>query len=239
LSRWQKAVVRQRSEFTRSASARTTIASLLRGLLLVGSLVVVGVVPTQAAAQISAANVSRYVGNGRWVWTVFINASPQVLDHISCVVYMLHPSFKEPIVQVCSRGDPRFPFGYSANGWGVFQIGVSVYFKDGSRTDVTHMLTFEQGELRLRTRNVATQVRPGLWDWTVFIEGDEDQLSQVQCVQYTLHPTFPDPVRTVCERGSGPRAFPLSASGWGTFQITVRIMTKDGKTYELKHDLAF
>jgi transcription initiation factor IIF auxiliary subunit len=219
-------------------NVNTTMAWML-SMFLLGS--ILSVADTAAESpQVSAANVSHAVGDGRWNWTIFLKASPEVLDSIKCVTYTLHPTFPVPVVEVCNRGNPDFPFAHSANGWGVFEIRISVLFKDGSRRNFTHMLAFDHPEhCRVRTHNVAMQVRPGLWEWTVFIEGDEEQLSHVQCVEYTLHPTFPQPVRRICERGSGKQAFPLSASGWGTFQIAVRIMTKDGQICELKHDLCF
>ena len=35
----------------------------------------------------------------------------------------------------------------------------------------------------------------------VFIQAPPAVLSQIKCVEYTLHPTFPNPVRQVCDRG--------------------------------------
>jgi hypothetical protein len=87
--------------------------------------------------------------------------------------------------------------------------------------------------------NVATRVSEQQWNWTVFIRGSEDALDQVDCVEYTLHPTFPNPQQVVCERGTGSAAFPLSASGWGTFEIRIRVFMKDGRVHELTHNLQF
>lgn len=95
------------------------------------------------AQQISADNTSRYIGNGRWDWTVFIKASKQVLDDIECVEYTLHPTFPNPIRRECSLGDPRYPFGHSTNGWGTFEIHIKVTFKDGTVRFLKHMLILE------------------------------------------------------------------------------------------------
>lgn len=48
----------------------------------------------------------------------------------------------------------------------------------------------------------------------------KDALSQVNSVTYTLHETFPDPVRHVTDRESG---FKLKSKGWGEFQVKVEI----------------
>jgi len=37
------------------------------------------------------------------------------------------------------------------------------------------------------------------------IQGSDNALDQIQCVKYTLHPTFPNPEREVCKRGTGER----------------------------------
>lgn len=74
------------------------------------------------------------------------------------------------------------------------------------------------------------------WRWSLWIEGSDDDLDRVESVTYTLHPTFPEPIRTVSDRGS---KFQLRCSGWGIFRIPVRVRLKDGKTIELAHQLQF
>jgi transcription initiation factor IIF auxiliary subunit len=68
------------------------------------------------AQDMSASNTSRFLGNGRWEWTVYINASPQVLRQIDCVEYTLHPTFPRPVQWVCTIGESRSPFGLSTTG---------------------------------------------------------------------------------------------------------------------------
>lgn len=89
--------------------------------------------------------------------------------------------------------------------------------------------------------NIATQseTREDFWDWTIYLNGPEDVLEQVKFVEYTLHPTFPDPVRIVKERSTGPYAFPLSTSGWGTFTVKIKVYYKDGTQQKLAHSLSF
>lgn len=88
--------------------------------------------------------------------------------------------------------------------------------------------------LALRADNTAKQAYVGRWNWTVFLTGPEEELSRIECVEYTLHPTFPNPVQKVCERGRGLHAFPLIASGWGTFLIKIRVTFRD-RDEEIKH----
>lgn len=78
------------------------------------------------------------------------------------------------------------------------------------------------------------------WDWTVFITGDDYSIDQIRCVEYTLHPTFRNPIQKVCDRGSNSSMnFPLESNGWGTFTITIKITLLDGSVRNMKHDLVF
>ena len=97
-----------------------------------------------------------------------------------------------------------------------------------------------QAEIQpLKVRNVAQKIAPKHWKWTIFVEGSEVSLSKVRCVEYTLHPTFRDPVKLICARGTGPYAFAYTANGWGTFRIKVRVLYQDGREQKLSHDLRF
>lgn len=90
------------------------------------------------------------------------------------------------------------------------------------------------------TDNTSRFIGNGRWEWTVFIKADPATLSQIRCVEYLLHPTFPNRDRRVCQRGSTPgQAFPLTANGWGTFDIPVTVIFNNGKTQSLTHHLRF
>jgi hypothetical protein len=63
------------------------------------------------------------------------------------------------------------------------------------------------------------------YDWCVFASGDEAELQHVTAVEYTLHPSFPDPVRTVSDR---EHRFAIMSNGWGSFLMNIRIIYDDG-----------
>jgi transcription initiation factor IIF auxiliary subunit len=73
------------------------------------------------------------------------------------------------------------------------------------------------------------------WAWSVWIEGDDDALDQVEFVEWRLHPTFPNPVRRVTDRGT---RFRLETGGWGVFPIVARVHMKDGSDTQLRHQLS-
>jgi transcription initiation factor IIF auxiliary subunit len=72
------------------------------------------------------------------------------------------------------------------------------------------------------------------WRWWVWLEGSDEDLDAVQEVTYILHPTFPNPVRTIRSRED---KFRLETSGWGTFTIYAKVLHKDGEVSDLQHDL--
>jgi hypothetical protein len=72
------------------------------------------------------------------------------------------------------------------------------------------------------------------WKWSVWLEGDDAELSAVEAVEYHLHPTFPNPVREVKDRST---KFRLDSSGWGVFQLNARARRTDGSVVHLTHTL--
>ena|SRR2546421_8109266 len=72
------------------------------------------------------------------------------------------------------------------------------------------------------------------WFWSVWLEGPDEELDDVDQVVYTLHRTFPDPVRTVTARAT---KFRLAAHGWGTFRLYAKVVKRGGTAVKLHHDL--
>lgn len=72
------------------------------------------------------------------------------------------------------------------------------------------------------------------WKWAVWIEGQDEALDRVDFVEWTLHPTFPNPVRKLKDRAT---KFRLETGGWGVFAIHARVQLKDGRQVKLSHYL--
>ena len=72
------------------------------------------------------------------------------------------------------------------------------------------------------------------WQWSVWIEGPDQELDDVRCVTYHLHSTFPKPERKVEDRAT---KFRLDSAGWGGFTLRAVIETKNGGKTELSHEL--
>ena len=196
----------------------------------------VAALPCFAAPKIS--NTSTYVGAGRWDWTIFVDADPDTLRQIDCVEYTLHATFPDPVRNVC--GHPETKFALPSNGWGTLTVKVKIQYKDGRIENTEHQLVFTQQsaptQLNVTVENSSKEIEPGWWEWGIYIKGAPAELKRIHCVEYTLHPTFPNPVRLVC---SPTKGFLLTARGWGTFTVPVKVMLKDGTVRELSHTLEF
>jgi transcription initiation factor IIF auxiliary subunit len=92
----------------------------------------------------------------------------------------------------------------------------------------------------IQTCNTA-RLRPDrYWDWELFLVADDETLRKIKCVEYTLHPTFPNPVRKNCQKGTMPeRGFALKAAGWGTFRVNIKVIFADGREEYHSHQLSF
>jgi len=84
----------------------------------------------------------------------------------------------------------------------------------------------------LKVRQDSVQQGGEWWKWSVWLDGTPRELDAVDHVVYTLHPTFVDPVRRVKNRRTG---FKLESSGWGEFEIYLRIALKNGEVRKRKH----
>jgi transcription initiation factor IIF auxiliary subunit len=70
------------------------------------------------------------------------------------------------------------------------------------------------------------------WKWWAWIEGPAKELNQIESVNYNLHPTFKNLVRTITSRQN---KFRLETAGWGVFMLYATVLGKDGSKSKLKH----
>jgi transcription initiation factor IIF auxiliary subunit len=73
-------------------------------------------------------------------------------------------------------------------------------------------------------------------EWEVFMNEPPEVLEQVSEVEYVLHKTFPEPIRTIDDRST---RFALRSSGWGMFHIQITVLMKDGREISAGHMLDF
>jgi transcription initiation factor IIF auxiliary subunit len=71
---------------------------------------------------------------------VWIEADTAELDRIARVEYLLHPTFSRRLRQSANR-DNKFSVTFWT--WGMFKIGVRVFYKDGTTGDIDYVLSYE------------------------------------------------------------------------------------------------
>lgn len=204
--------------------------------------------PAIFAQELSPANTARYIGHNRWEWTIYLQGREQELNRIQQVQYRLHRTFRPSVIPVKRNHDPappydpKHPFGLTRKGWGIFEVLITVSFDDSPPRQFRHMLDFTASpftdyHLDLAVNNISQrdERRENWWHWKVYIKGNNESLDKVQCVRYTLHRTFPNPIQEVCERGDTAYPFALTRSGWGEFNIRVRIFLRTGEVRDLEH----
>ncbi len=86
--------------------------------------------------------------------------------------------------------------------------------------------------MSLKIKQEATYSGSDWWRWSVWLDGPAEELNQVDHVVYTLHPTFPSPVRKVADRES---CFRIESAGWGEFEIYIDICLKNGRIRRRRH----
>lgn len=77
--------------------------------------------------------------------------------------------------------------------------------------------------------------KPGMkdyWEWAVWLDGPDEEIAEVESVDYRLHPTFPRPHRTST---SAQTRFRITSYGWGEFLLFSTVHFKDGRSETLEH----
>ncbi len=72
-------------------------------------------------------------------WNLHVNVTDSVLDQIDFVRYELHPTFVNPERIIRDR---KSKFQLRLVGWGIFEIPITIQFKDGSSVQTSHHLEF-------------------------------------------------------------------------------------------------
>jgi transcription initiation factor IIF auxiliary subunit len=86
----------------------------------------------------------------------------------------------------------------------------------------------------LKFTNTYTNGPNSTYRWTVYLDETNTTLQKITCVEYRLHPTFPNPLRKVC---SPQTKFALTTAGWGEFTIFIAVHWQDGHVTNQSYQL--
>ena len=82
-----------------------------------------------------------------------------------------------------------------------------------------HSLTGQEMKVRNLYRREGNGFR-----WRVYIDEDASKLQRIRCVEYTLYPSFPTPIRDVCDAKGH---FALEETGRGEFTMILKVEWRD------------
>jgi transcription initiation factor IIF auxiliary subunit len=89
------------------------------------------------------------------------------------------------------------------------------------------------------SRDIGKKGGMDFYAWCVFLQGSPEEIGRIRQIEYTLHPSFPDPVRVVED---ADHCFALESQGWGIFQVRARVtyrnkeMVRQGFSLQLGED---
>lgn len=90
-------------------------------------------------------NYARYKGvvegEDRWDWMVFVDEPFEKIEMIDNVEYNLHPTFVNPHRKI---EDMASKFALQSNGWGAFEVFITVNLKDGSNIKTSYYLSLKK-----------------------------------------------------------------------------------------------
>jgi len=99
-----------------------------------------------------------------------------------------------------------------------------------SRAVVIRSARFNQ-VTQQQIKNTSSFVRRGVYNWKIYIDAPQSVLDAISYVEYTLHPTFRPPV----VRGNAGSQFSYSSSGWGEFNIKVKVVYRNNVVQSFEH----
>ena len=82
--------------------------------------------------SLSIQQSQEYVGNDRWRWSVWLNGTPEELDSVDHVTYVLHPTFHDPVRHISDRVTN---FRLDTFGWGTFTMHANIVHRDGHASE--------------------------------------------------------------------------------------------------------
>ena len=90
--------------------------------------------------------------------------------------------------------------------------------------------------MTITVKQTTDQVSELKWNWSVWLEGEEAELDEIESVTYQLHETFKNPIVHITDRQSN---FRLNSSGWGQFVVYLAVVHSSGETTHMEHWLEF
>jgi hypothetical protein len=132
------------------------------------------------------AQSEEYLGHNYWNWSAWIEASPEELDKLDFVTWILHPTFNPSRIQNRSR-DTKFRLDTS--GWGTFVLRAQLHQKgqpDAPMISRMLKLSYPDDEGFETNQSLGAKKRSEASKPTVFLSYSSEDENHAQQVRLTL-----------------------------------------------------
>ena len=98
--------------------------------------------------------------------------------------------------------------------------------------------TFDIDKIKFNNfaRYIGLKGNDNWYEWVVYVDESIDILDKIETVEYTLHSTFPKPIRRTSDKNNN---FMIESSGWGEFEIKTKVYLKNGSQINGSYYLDF
>jgi len=94
-------------------------------------------------------------------------------------------------------------------------------------------ISFNNYAKKIESREVGG-IKQDFFRWQIFVDASNDELENIDSVDYELHPSITNPYRPVADKTS---KFALKFNSWGSFGVRMTVILKDGTKKQYRYQL--
>ncbi len=95
-------------------------------------------------------------------------------------------------------------------------------------------ISFNNYAKKIGSREVGKGLEQNFYRWKIFMDASDNELENIDTVEYELHPSIPNSYRPVADRNS---KFALKFNSWESFVVRITVVFKNGTTETFLHHL--
>ena len=162
-----------------------------------------------------------YQGNGKWLWSLGVYGPDEELEKIEFVRYTLPPFFSQPTIKSTDR---NANFSVFEEAYEPFRIYVKIGYLDGNEENMEHDLML--AKISIKSDHQCRE--QDIFDWRLWIEGDSEELAEIESVSYQWLKQGKTTLRSTSDRESG---FKIEDEGSGTISVEVDVLFRDRRRF--------
>lgn len=129
----------------------------------------------------------------------------------------------------------------------LYQAEISVKYVnekcDLSTINVPMPIVVSAQKLQIRAESISNKIGSNRWEWQIYIKAPKEITDNIDCVEYTLPPTFSQRIWKICRDRNFNARYPFSLAqpmqGREAFSVFIKVFFRDEKICVLDHMLVF